>query len=249
VSANNDFLDLLLNTVREQTEDLHTVLIGKIITINNAKRTCSLTFLNKVTKTQRGQTIQTIPSDIQEVPIPPIFASGTWEIWAKYEVGDKVLVQVLERPYQEPFVGDVVSEQQMNSRMQLGFAIIGKPIPRRQLEEVQDKANSFVIKNKKNGDFFEFTENNVVNIKTTTVNIDAADVFMTGNLHVDGDTTIGGNTTVGGNTTIGGSTTIGGNATIGGTSKAADHMSGNTSGKNHKHSGVTPGTGVTGGPV
>ena len=127
----SDLLDYIEHSVREHTEDLHTVLVGKIVSVDNAKRTCNVTFLNKVTKTQSGQTIQTIPPDVTEVPIPPIFASGTWEVWAKYEVGDKVLLQILERPYHEPFVGDTVSEQQMNSRMQISFAIVGKPIPER----------------------------------------------------------------------------------------------------------------------
>ena len=43
--------------------------------------------------------------------------------------------------------------------------------------------------------------------------------------------------------------TINGNLDITGTSSAEDHLSSGISGKNHKHSGVTSGSDVSGGPV
>lgn len=215
--GSNNLLELLKTEAQKVTEDLHTSLIAIILSVNNEKRTCRIKFLNKVVRTIRGQAIQTIPAELNSVPIPPIFSSGTWEMWAKYEVGDKVLVQIMERPFYEPFVSDDIAEQQMNSRMQLGFSVILKPLPPKMLSETQSNANSFVVKNKKNGDVFEFTENGVLNITTTTININATTVNISGDLNV------------------------------GGISTAVDHISNGVSGDNHTHPGVTAGSSHTGG--
>ena len=215
--GSNELMTLLKSETLKVTDDMHTHLIAVIISVDNANRTCKIRFLNKLVKTIRGQTIQTIPAEINSVPIPPIFSSGTWELWAKYEAGDKVLVQVMERPFYEPCVSDDIAEQQMNSRMQLGFSIISRPIPPKLLEEVQEKESSFLIRNKKNGDFFEFTEMGEINITTTTVNINASTVNISGDLNVTG------------------------------ISSAKDHLSNGVSGDNHVHPGVQSGSSMTGG--
>ena len=196
---------------------MHSALIAVIRSVNNEKRTCRIKFLNKVINAVKGQVIQTIPAELNEVPIPPIFSSGTWELWAKYEVGDKVIVQIMERPFYEPFVSEDIAEQQMNSRMQLGFSIILKPIPPKMLTETQASPSAFLIHNKKNGDSFEFTESGVLNINTGIVNINAGTVNISGDLNVTGVST------------------------------ANDHVSSGISGKGHVHSGVTSGSSTTGG--
>ena len=217
MSINNQLLQVLENETKKVNDDMHTALIAVIMSVDNAKRTCRIKFLNKVIKSIKGQVIQTIPAELNEVPIPPIFSSGTWELWAKYEVGDKVIVQIMERPFYEPFVSDDIAEQQMNSRMQLGFSIILKPIPPKMLTETQPSPSAFLIHNKKNGDSFEFTESGVLNINTGTVNINAGTVNISGDLNVTGVST------------------------------ANDHVSSGISGKGHVHSGVTSGSSTTGG--
>ena len=217
MSINNQLLQVLENETKKVTDDMHTALIAVIMSVNNEKRTCRIKFLNKVIKSIKGQVIQTIPAELNEVPIPPIFSSGTWELWAKYEVGDKVIVQIMERPFYEPFVSEDIAEQQMNSRMQLGFSVILKPIPPKMLTETQPSPSAFLIHNKKNGDSFEFTESGVLNINTGTVNINAGTVNISGDLNVTGVST------------------------------ANDHVSSGISGKGHVHSGVTSGSSTTGG--
>lgn len=217
MSINNQLLQVLENETKKVTDDMHTALIAVIMSVDNTKRTCRIKFLNKVIKSVKGQVIQTIPAELNEVPIPPIFSSGTWELWAKYEVGDKVIVQIMERPFYEPFVSDDIAEQQMNSRMQLGFSVILKPIPPKMLTETQPSSSAFLIHNKKNGDSFEFTESGVLNINTGTVNINAGTVNISGDLNVTGVST------------------------------AKDHVSSGISGKGHVHKGVTSGSSTTGG--
>ena len=217
MSINNQLLQVLENETKKVTDDMHTALIAVIMSVDNAKRTCRIKFLYKVIKSINGLVIQTIPAELNEVPIPPIFSSGTWELWAKYEVGDKVIVQIMERPFYEPFVSDDIAEQQMNSRMQLGISVILKPIPPKMLTETQPSPSAFLIHNKKNGDSFEFTESGVLNINTGTVNINAGTVNISGDLNVTGVST------------------------------ANDHVSSGISGKGHVHSGVTSGGSTTGG--
>ena len=123
----------------------------------------------------------------------------------------------MERPFYEPFVSEDIAEQQMNSRMQLGFSIILKPIPPKMLTETQASPSAFLIHNKKNGDSFEFTESGVLNINTGIVNINAGTVNISGDLNVTGVST------------------------------ANDHVSSGISGKGHVHKGVTSGSSTTGG--
>ena len=77
-----------------------------------------------------------------------------------------------------------------------------------------------------------------------------------GGVTVNGDTTINGNLQVNGSTAMTGNNTVGGSQLVQGSSHSsgqfsteADVTAGNISLKNHKTSGVQPGSGTSGGPI
>lgn len=77
-----------------------------------------------------------------------------------------------------------------------------------------------------------------------------------GGVTVNGDTTINGNLQVNGSTAMTGNNTVGGSQLVQGSSHStgqfsteADVSAGNISLKNHKTSGVQPGSGTSGGPI
>ena len=205
--------------ILNELEDIHTMLIGKIISIDNEKRTADIHFLQKVVKTSKGFAMQTITGDQEEVPISPIFESQLFSIWAPYAVGDKVIIQISERPLYEPLTSPEISEQQMMGRCQIGYGIIMKPLPQNLLEETQKEADSLYIEHKQTGNYFKFDSSGNIEI--------FANVTITGNLELNGNEKINGELEVSGNST------------------AADHISGGISGKDHIHSGVTAGSDKT----
>ena len=167
--------------ILNELEDIHTMLIGKITEINNKKRTATIHFLQKVVKTTQGFAMQTVVGDQEEVPISPIFESQLFSIWAPYAVGDKVIIQISERPLFEPLTSNEISEQQMMGRCQIGYGIIMKPLPQNLLEETQKEAESLYIEHKKTGNYLKFNPSGNIEI--------SANVTINGDLEVSGTST------------------------------------------------------------
>lgn len=81
-------------------------------------------------------------------------------------------------------------------------------------------------------------------------------VIVNGNTTINGDLTLNGNQTTNGSTVISGNHTVGGSQLVQGSSHSTGHFSteddvtaGDISLKNHKTSGVQPGSGTSGGPI
>ena len=92
-----------MSLVKNETEDIHTTLIGKLYDVDNVNRKASVKFLQKTVRTLKNDIFQTIPEDLTDVPLLPIFSSNDFEIYAPYSNGDKVVILILERPYFEAF--------------------------------------------------------------------------------------------------------------------------------------------------
>lgn len=172
-----------MSLVKNETEDIHTTLIGKLYDVDNVNRKASVKFLQKTVRTLKNDIFQTIPEDLTDVPLLPIFSSNDFEIYAPYSNGDKVVILILERPYFEAFSSEEISEQQSFGRMEIGYAVVLKSIPKRILKETQSSADSIVINNKKTGT--QIILNNTVNITGNTV--------LNGDLEVNGNVKISGN--------------------------------------------------------
>lgn len=167
--------------INEELNDIHTLWIGKLYDVDNSKRKASVKFLQKAIRTLKNDFFQTSPEDITDVPLLPVFSSLNFEIYVPYNNGDKVLIGILERPYTEAFYNDEIQEQQLFGRMDMGYSIVLKAIPKNMLSEEQSEYENIVIRN---------NETKVV-IKNGSVNI-------TGNTTVNGELTVNGNMTVNG---------------------------------------------------
>ncbi|MDO5088921.1 MAG: hypothetical protein Q4D53_03960 [Leptotrichiaceae bacterium] len=167
--------------VNEELNDIHTLWIGKLYDVDNAKRKASVKFLQKAIRTLKNDFFQTSPEDITDVPLLPVFSSPNFEIYVPYNNGDKVLIGILERPYTEAFYNDEVQEQQLFGRMDMGYSVVLKAVPKNMLSEEQSEHENVVIRNNKTK----------VVIKNGSVNI-------TGNTTVNGELTVNGNVTVNG---------------------------------------------------
>lgn len=156
--------------------DFHTHLIGKIIERPNS-RMCSIELLQTTLADRQGETIQTKPENLINVPTPAIFENNTWLISAPYEVGDKVEINVSERPIKEALSQSEGSEQQMHSRGQLGNSIVLRAISNDIYNESLADDKNLVVMNKKTGITFKFTDSGIE---------------LTGDLNITGDIKVSG---------------------------------------------------------
>lgn len=167
--------------VLNELQDIHTMFIAKIINVDNSERTASVELLQKLIKTTQGVTIQTVTGQKDDIPITPIFDSLSFSIWAPYQKDDKVILQISERPLEEPLSANEISEQQKMGRMQIGYGIIMKPIPHDLLDGTQKEADSLFIEHKGSGNYFKFGADGNIEI--------SANVKINGDLEVSGDST------------------------------------------------------------
>ena len=179
--AISEFTQNMKNAILNELEDIHTMFIAKIINVDNSKRTASVELLQKLVKTTKGITIQTVTGQKDEVPITPIFDSLCFSIWAPYQADDKVILQISERPLLEALISNEISEQQQMGRMQIGYGIIMKPIPHDLLTGTQKEADSLFIEHKGSGNYFKFGADGNIEI--------SANVKITGELEVSGNST------------------------------------------------------------
>ena len=170
--------------VLNELEDVHTMFIAKIISLDNEKRVASVELLQKLVKTTRGTSIQTVTGQKDEVPIMPIFDSLEFSIWAPYKKDDKVIIQISERPLYEALISNEISEQQQTGRMQIGYCLVMKPIPHDLLTGTQKSSDSLFIEHKSTGNFFKFSSDGSIEI--------SANVKINGSLEVSEKGTFGG---------------------------------------------------------
>lgn len=163
-----------LNTL----EDFHTLLIGKIIELDNSGRAARIEFLQKTIATRKGCPIQSPAKIDYFIPIIPIFNSGTFSVYAPYNVGDKVIISVFERPFDEPFESNEIQEQRDNGRGQIRFSVISKAIPQDMLSGSEQYKDDFTILHKSTGNFIQITSSGLINIQ--------GDVEIKGDLKVSG---------------------------------------------------------------
>ena len=168
--------------IKNETEDMHTTLIGKLYDVNNSKRTASIKFLQKTIRTLKNDIFQTVPPDLTNVPLLPIFSSSYFEIYTPYSNGDKVLIAIMERPYYEAFASDEISEQQSFGRMELGYAVVLRALPNDIINENQSSSEKIIINNKKDGTIILLGKN----IEIT------GNTFLNGNLEINGDVKVNG---------------------------------------------------------
>lgn len=204
-------------------EDFHTLLIGKIVELDNTGRSARIEFLQKTIATRKGCPIQSPPEIDYFIPILPIFNSIEFSVYAPYYVGDKVIISVFERPYDEPFDSNESQEQQDTGRGQIRFSVISKAIPQDMLTGSEPYKDDFTILHKSSGNFIQITSNGLINIQGN-VNI-KGDIDVTGDLKVSGKGEFDGEIT-----------------------SSTDVKSNSISLISHTHSGVTSGSGNTGGP-
>ncbi|BBM35463.1 hypothetical protein [Pseudoleptotrichia goodfellowii] len=167
--------------VTEELNDIHTLWIAKIYDVNNEERKASVKFLQKAIRTLKNDYFQTPPEDLIDVPLLPVFSSQNFEIYIPYSNGDKVLVGVLERPYIEAFYNDEVQEQQSFGRMDMGYSVVLKAIPKSILSDRQNNSKNILIRN---------NETNII-IKNGTIEVNG-NCTWNGNLKFNGDVTING---------------------------------------------------------
>lgn len=176
------FLDMYKQNqtiLNEGLNDIHTSWIGKIYDVDNKKRTASVKFLQKAVRTLKNDVFQTVPPDLTEVPLLPVFSSNNFEIYVPYSNDDKVLIIVLERPFEEPFSSNEVSEQQRFGRMEIAYSVVVRSLPENMSSETQNNAEKIQILNKKNGTSIILGES----IEIT------GDVKINGSLNVSSDIT------------------------------------------------------------
>jgi hypothetical protein len=161
--------------------DVHTLWIAKLYDVDNSKRKTSIKFLQKAIRTLKNDYFQTTPEDLTDVPLFPVFSSQNFELYVPYSDGDKVIVGILERPYTEAFYNDEVQEQQSFGRMEMGYAVVLKAIPKNILFEEQSEKENIVIRN--NG--------TIIILKNGSIEI-TGDTTINGDLAVNGDVTISG---------------------------------------------------------
>lgn len=167
--------------VNEELNDIHTMWIAKLYDVNNTKRKASVKFLQKAIRTLKNDYFQTPPEDLTDVPLLPVFSSQNFEIYIPYSNGDKVLVGILERPYIEAFDNDEVQEQQSFGRMDMGYSVVLRAIPKNILSEEQINQDNIFIRNNKT---------NVI-IKNGNVEING-DCTLNGDLTINGDVILNG---------------------------------------------------------
>lgn len=177
----SDMTRMIKQIVLNEVEDIHTMFIAKIVSVDNEKRLATVELLQKLIKTTRGTSIQTVSQPLGEVPISPIFDSQLFSIWAPYKAGDKVIIQISERPLHEALVSNEISEQQQHGRMQIGYGIVMKPIPMDLIDGGQNNADSLYIEHKGSGNYFKFTSGGDIEI--------SANVKINGDLEVSGTST------------------------------------------------------------
>ena len=176
-----NFLRSMKQSILNETEDLHTQFIGKIIDVDNVKRKCSVMLLQKVVKTVEGEALQNISQDLIDVPMPSIFDSKYWLISASYEIGDKVEIQVSERPIAEALMQEEIGEQQKFSRMQIEYSIIQRAISSNIYEEDNIDPENLIMMNKNTGDYIKLLKGGGIELK--------GDVIINGKLTVSGTST------------------------------------------------------------
>ena len=159
--------------VNEELNDIHTMWIAKLYDVNNTKRKASVKFLQKAIRTLKNDYFQTPPEDLTDVPLLPVFSSQNFEIYIPYSNGDKVLVGILERPYIEAFDNDEVQEQQSFGRMDMGYSVVLRAIPKNILSEEQINQDNIFIRN------------NRTNV-----------IIKNGNVEINGDFTLNGDLTI-----------------------------------------------------
>ena len=167
--------------VLNELEDIHTMFIAKIISVDNSKRSASVELLQKLVKTTRGTAIQTVTGQKDEVPITPIFDSLEFSIWGPYKKDDKVLLQISERPLYEALITNELSEQQQTGRIQIGYGLVIKPLPHDLLTGTQENSDSLFIQHKSTGNYFKFSSDCSIEI--------SANVKINGELEVTGTST------------------------------------------------------------
>ena len=189
------FLDMYKQNqtiLNEGLNDIHTSWIGKIYDVDNKKRTASVKFLQKAVRTLKNDVFQIAPPDLTEVPLLPIFSSNDFEIYVPYSNNDKVLITVLERPFEEPFSSNEISEQQRFGRMEIAYSVVVRSLPENMSSGTQNNAGKVQILNKKNGTSIILGEN----IEIT------GDVKITGKLEVSSDITTNSDVIAGGKTLL-----------------------------------------------
>ena len=167
--------------VNEELNDIHTMWIAKLYDVNNTKRKASVKFLQKAIRTLKNDYFQTPPEDLTDVPLLPVFSSQNFEIYIPYSNGDKVLVGILERPYIEAFDNDEVQEQQSFGRMDMGYSVVLRAIPKNILSEEQINQDNIFIRN------------NRTNV-----------IIKNGNVEINGDCTLNGDLTINGDVILNG---------------------------------------------
>ena len=176
------FLDMYKQNqtiLNEGLNDIHTSWIGKIYDVDNKKRTASVKFLQKAVRTLKNDVFQTVPPDLTEVPLLPVFSSNNFEIYVPYSNDDKVLIIVLERPFEEPFSSNEVSEQQRFGRMEIAYSVVVRSLPENMSSETQNNAEKIQILNKKN-------ETSIILGESIEI---TGDVKINGSLNVSSDIT------------------------------------------------------------
>ena len=166
--------------IQDGINDIHTTWVGKIYDVDNVKRKASVKFLQKAIRSLKEDVIQTIPEDLTDVPLLPVFSSDSFEIYVPYSNDDKVFINIFERPYIEAFQSNEISEQQCFGRTEMGFAVVVRAIPLDIISGEQKNDDKIIINNRKSG----------TNI------ILGSDIEITGNTILNGDLKITGDVNI-----------------------------------------------------
>lgn len=184
-------LDQTLNEkIEGYQNNMNTIAIAKITKIDNSKMMCSIKLLDMPEVLGTRDEVE----EIDNVPIKPLFWSGSVQSNAPISVGDKVIVGFCQHGTFNARNSEEVTEPEHFSRFDLNNAIIIGFL-------TNDSTNS-----KFPNDFYIMYGSNIIRMNGSEIELKASTINLNGNVNVSGNVVTQGTTTTSGGKVIDGHT-------------------------------------------
>lgn len=184
-------LDQTLNEkIEGYQNNMNTIAIAKITKIDNSKMMCSIKLLDMPEVLGTRDEVE----EIDNVPIKPLFWSGSVQSNAPISVGDKVIVGFCQHGTFNARNSEEVTEPEHFSRFDLNNAMIIGFL-------TNDSTNS-----KFPNDFYIMYGSNIIRMNGSEIELKASTINLNGNVNVSGNVVTQGTTTTSGGKVIDGHT-------------------------------------------
>lgn len=184
-------LDQTLNEkIEGYQNNMNTIAIAKITKIDNSKMMCSIKLLDMPEVLGTRDEVE----EIDNVPIKPLFWSGSVQSNAPISVGDKVIVGFCQHGTFNARNSEEVTEPEHFSRFDLNNAMIIGFL-------TNDSTNS-----KFPNDFYIVYGSNIIRMNSSEIELKAPTINLNGNVNVSGNVVTQGTTTTSGSKVIDGHT-------------------------------------------